>query len=103
MLTAENFCETWPWRKQKKESTIFLLRLLLHPEMRLSQFVVVLDTCVLAPMPIMDTLLRLAQEPAFLRNTRKTGRVRAAASVMFLPCWRRGTAPFALLYPQMVQ
>jgi predicted nucleic acid-binding protein len=32
--------------------------------MRLSQFVVVLDTCVLAPMPVMDTLLRLAGEPA---------------------------------------
>jgi hypothetical protein len=24
-----------------------------------------LDTCVLAPMPVMDTLLRLAEEPAF--------------------------------------
>jgi hypothetical protein len=33
--------------------------------MRLSQFVAVLDTCVLAPMPVMDTLLRLAEEPAF--------------------------------------
>lgn len=28
-------------------------------------FVVVLDTCVLAPMPLCDTLLRLAEEPAF--------------------------------------
>ena len=27
--------------------------------------VVVLDTCVLAPMPLCDTLLRLAEEPAF--------------------------------------
>jgi len=33
--------------------------------MRLSQFVAVLDTCVLAPMPVMDTLLRLAEGPAF--------------------------------------
>jgi predicted nucleic acid-binding protein len=33
--------------------------------MRLEQYVVVLDACVLAPMPICDTLLRLAQEPAF--------------------------------------
>jgi predicted nucleic acid-binding protein len=33
--------------------------------MRLSQFVAVLDTCVLAPMPVVDTLLRLAEEPAF--------------------------------------
>ena len=28
-------------------------------------FVVVLDTCVLAPMPLRDTLLRLAEDPAF--------------------------------------
>jgi hypothetical protein len=28
-----------------------------------SQYVVVLDTCVLAPMPLCDTLLRLAEEP----------------------------------------
>jgi predicted nucleic acid-binding protein len=28
-------------------------------------FVVVLDTCVLAPMPLCDTLLRLAEDPAF--------------------------------------
>lgn len=28
-------------------------------------FIVVLDTCVLAPMPLCDTLLRLAEEPAF--------------------------------------
>src|ERR1035438_7261554 len=33
--------------------------------MRRSQFVAVLDTCVPAPMPVMDTLLRLAEEPAF--------------------------------------
>ncbi len=32
---------------------------------RTSARVVVLDTCVLAPMPICDTLLRLAEEPAF--------------------------------------
>ncbi len=30
-----------------------------------NQYVVVLDTCVLAPMPLCDTLLRLAEEPAF--------------------------------------
>jgi predicted nucleic acid-binding protein len=30
-----------------------------------SQYVAVLDTCVLAPMPLCDTLLRLAEEPAF--------------------------------------
>lgn len=29
-----------------------------------SQYVVVLDTCVLAPMPLCDTLLRLAEDPA---------------------------------------
>lgn len=28
-------------------------------------FVVVLDTCVLAPMPLCDTLLRLAEDPGF--------------------------------------
>lgn len=28
-------------------------------------FVVVLDTCVMAPMPLCDTLLRLAEDPAF--------------------------------------
>ena len=28
-------------------------------------FVVILDTCVLAPMPLCDTLLRLAEDPAF--------------------------------------
>jgi len=30
-----------------------------------NQFIAVLDTCVLAPMPLCDTLLRLAEEPAF--------------------------------------
>jgi predicted nucleic acid-binding protein len=30
-----------------------------------SQYIAVLDTCVLAPMPLCDTLLRLAEEPAF--------------------------------------
>lgn len=29
-----------------------------------NQYVAVLDTCVLAPMPLCDTLLRLAEEPA---------------------------------------
>ena len=29
------------------------------------RIVAVLDTCVLAPMPLCDTLLRLAEEPAF--------------------------------------
>lgn len=28
-------------------------------------FVVILDTCVLAPMPLCDTLLRLGEDPAF--------------------------------------
>ena len=28
-------------------------------------YVVVLDTCVLAPMPLCDTVLRLAEGPAF--------------------------------------
>ena len=30
-----------------------------------NQYAVVLDACVLAPMPLCDTLLRLAEEPAF--------------------------------------
>jgi predicted nucleic acid-binding protein len=33
--------------------------------MRINSFIAVLDTCVLAPMPIADTLLRLAEELAF--------------------------------------
>lgn len=33
--------------------------------MATSRYVVVLDACVLAPMPLADTLLRLADEPAF--------------------------------------
>lgn len=32
---------------------------------RTDRHVAVLDTCVLAPMPLCDTLLRLAEEPAF--------------------------------------
>jgi hypothetical protein len=32
-----------------------------------------------------------------LRNTRKTGRVRATAAESFCTSWWRGTAPFALL------
>ena len=35
------------------------------PLMKISQYLAFLDTCVLAPMPVMDTLLRLAEEPAF--------------------------------------
>ena len=30
-----------------------------------NQYIVVLDACVLAPMPLCDLLLRLAEEPAF--------------------------------------
>ena len=30
-----------------------------------NQNIAILDTCVLAPMPLCDTLLRLAEEPAF--------------------------------------
>jgi hypothetical protein len=33
--------------------------------MRLSQYITVLDACVLIPMPVVDTLLRLAEEPSF--------------------------------------
>ena len=33
--------------------------------MRIEQYVVVLDACVLVPMPVADTLIRLAEEPAF--------------------------------------
>jgi len=33
--------------------------------MRINQYVAILDTCVLAPMPVADTLMRLADEPAF--------------------------------------
>lgn len=32
---------------------------------RANQFIVVLDACVSVPMPVCDTLLRLAEEPAF--------------------------------------
>lgn len=31
--------------------------------MRISQYIATLDACVLAPMPIVDTLLKLAEEP----------------------------------------
>lgn len=30
-----------------------------------NQYIAVLDTCVLAAMPLCDTLLRLAEDPAF--------------------------------------
>lgn len=33
--------------------------------MRINQYVALLDTCTLAPMPVADTLLKLAEEPAF--------------------------------------
>jgi len=33
--------------------------------MKISQYVTLFDTCVLAPMPVVDTILRLAEEPAF--------------------------------------
>src|ERR1022692_2774267 len=33
--------------------------------MRISPYITILDACVLVPMPIVDTLLRLAEEPAF--------------------------------------
>jgi len=33
--------------------------------MKIDQYIAVLDACVLAPMPVADTLLRLAEEPAF--------------------------------------
>jgi hypothetical protein len=33
--------------------------------MRTNQYIAVLDSCVLLPMPVVDTLLRLAEEPAF--------------------------------------
>jgi predicted nucleic acid-binding protein len=33
--------------------------------MVINQYIAVLDACVLAPMPLADTLLRLAEEPAF--------------------------------------
>lgn len=35
--------------------------------------IVVLDTCVLAPMPLCDTLLRLAEHPAFYVPRRSAG------------------------------
>jgi predicted nucleic acid-binding protein len=33
--------------------------------MKTSPYIAVLDACVLVPMPVVDTLLRLAEEPAF--------------------------------------
>jgi hypothetical protein len=33
--------------------------------MRIEQYIALLDACVLVPMPVADTLLRLAEEPAF--------------------------------------
>lgn len=30
-----------------------------------NHYIAVLDTCVLAPMPLCDTLLRMAEDPAF--------------------------------------
>ncbi|HTW66172.1 MAG TPA: PIN domain-containing protein [Bryobacteraceae bacterium] len=33
--------------------------------MRINQYIAVLDACVLIPMPVADTLLRLAEEPEF--------------------------------------
>jgi predicted nucleic acid-binding protein len=36
-------------------------------------FIVVLDTCVLAPVPLCDTLLRFAEDPAFYMPRWKTG------------------------------
>ena len=33
--------------------------------MRLDRYIVLLDACVLAPMPVADTLLTLAEDPAF--------------------------------------
>jgi predicted nucleic acid-binding protein len=39
-----------------------------------NQYVVTLDACVLLPMPLCDTLLRLAEEPAF-----------------YVPCWSQET------------
>ena len=33
--------------------------------MVINQYIAVLDACVLAPMPLADTLLRLAEKPAF--------------------------------------
>jgi predicted nucleic acid-binding protein len=41
--------------------------------MKINQYVAVLDTCVLAPMPIADTLLRLAEEPASFYAPRWSG------------------------------
>jgi len=32
-----------------------------------NEYAAVLDACVLAPMPLCDTLLRLAEDPAFYR------------------------------------
>jgi len=32
-----------------------------------NEYAVLLDACVLAPMPLCDTLLRLAEHPAFFR------------------------------------
>ena len=33
--------------------------------MRINHYIATLDACVLAPMPVADTLLRLAEEPSF--------------------------------------
>lgn len=40
-------------------------KLLANCESRANRYTAVLDTCVLAPMPLCDSLLRLAEDPAF--------------------------------------
>jgi len=45
-----------------------------------NQYIAVLDTCVLAPMPLCDTLLRLAEDPPFL-HSKVVRRYTARASI----------------------
>src|SRR5207253_6093587 len=53
-----------PEQNTRKGFTTGCLPMILTPD---NEYSAVLDACVLVPMPLCDTLLRLAEEPAFYR------------------------------------